>query len=157
MLRDIAILTGGEVITDELGLDLKEVELEQLGRARQVKVEKENTIIVDGAGDKALRAIDSEVETSPLVVREIKCVNSSIPLFFAFEDEVALLVCANAVEGEDAEPEYLTDPELIHDVFESRVDLVVDGGMGENEPSTVVDCSGGGFEVIRYGKGEIDI
>ena len=52
MLRDIAILTGGEVITDELGLDLKEVELEQLGRARQVKVEKENTIIVDGAGDK---------------------------------------------------------------------------------------------------------
>ena len=57
------------------------------------------------------------------------------------------------VEGEDAEPEYLTDPELIHDVFESRVDLVVDGGMGENEPSTVVDCSGGGFEVIRRGKG----
>ena len=57
------------------------------------------------------------------------------------------------VEGEDAELEYLTDPELIHDVFESRVDLVVDGGMGENEPSTVVDCSGGGFEVIRRGKG----
>ncbi|MBQ9267098.1 MAG: chaperonin GroEL [Clostridia bacterium] len=52
MLQDIAILTGGEVITDELGLDLKEVQLEQLGRARQVKVEKENTIIVDGAGDK---------------------------------------------------------------------------------------------------------
>ena len=52
MLRDIAILTGGEVITDELGLDLKEVTLEQLGRARQVKVQKDTTIIVDGAGDK---------------------------------------------------------------------------------------------------------
>ncbi len=51
MLRDIAILTGGEVITDELGLDLKETTLYQLGRARQVKVNKENTIIVDGAGD----------------------------------------------------------------------------------------------------------
>lgn len=56
MLRDIAILTGGEVITEELGLELKEVELDQLGKARQVKVEKDNTIIVDGAGDKTLLA-----------------------------------------------------------------------------------------------------
>ncbi|MBQ8299956.1 MAG: chaperonin GroEL [Clostridia bacterium] len=56
MLRDIAILTGGEVITDELGLELKEVELHQLGRARQVKVEKDNTIIVDGAGSTELLA-----------------------------------------------------------------------------------------------------
>ncbi|OQB15659.1 MAG: 60 kDa chaperonin [Firmicutes bacterium ADurb.Bin193] len=52
MLQDIAILTGGEVISDELGLDLKETKLDQLGRAHQVKVQKENTIIVDGAGDK---------------------------------------------------------------------------------------------------------
>ncbi len=51
MLRDIAILTGGEVITDELGLDLKEATLAQLGQARQVKITKENTIIVGGAGD----------------------------------------------------------------------------------------------------------
>ncbi len=51
MLKDIAILTGGEVIADELGLDLKETQLSQLGRARQVKIQKENTIIVDGAGD----------------------------------------------------------------------------------------------------------
>ncbi len=52
MLRDIAILTGGTVITDELGLDLKETTVDQLGRARQVKITKENTIIVDGAGDQ---------------------------------------------------------------------------------------------------------
>ncbi len=51
MLRDIAILTGGEVISEELGLDLKETQLFQLGKARQIKVTKENTIIVDGAGD----------------------------------------------------------------------------------------------------------
>ncbi|MBE6871550.1 MAG: chaperonin GroEL [Ruminococcaceae bacterium] len=50
MLRDIAILTGGEVISDELGLDLKETTMAQLGRARQVKVQKENTIIVGGNG-----------------------------------------------------------------------------------------------------------
>ncbi len=52
MLQDIAILTGGEVITEELGLDLKDTQISQLGRARQVKVMKENTIIVDGAGSK---------------------------------------------------------------------------------------------------------
>lgn len=53
MLRDIAILTGGEVITEELGLELKDATMQQLGRARQVVIQKENTIIVDGCGDKA--------------------------------------------------------------------------------------------------------
>ncbi len=52
MLQDIAILTGGTVISDELGLDLKEATMAQLGRAKSVKVQKENTIIVDGEGDK---------------------------------------------------------------------------------------------------------
>ena len=52
MLRDIAILTGGEVITSDLGLELADATMAQLGTARQVKIEKENTIIVDGAGDK---------------------------------------------------------------------------------------------------------
>ena len=53
MLEDIAVLTGGEVITSDLGLELKDTTIEQLGRAKQVKIQKENTIIVDGAGDKA--------------------------------------------------------------------------------------------------------
>ena len=52
MLEDIAILTGGTVISDEVGLDLKETTLDQLGRAKSVKVQKENTVIVDGAGDQ---------------------------------------------------------------------------------------------------------
>ena len=52
MLQDIATLTGAEVITSDLGLELKDTTIEQLGRAKQVKVQKENTIIVDGAGDK---------------------------------------------------------------------------------------------------------
>ena len=52
MLQDIAILTGGEVITSDLALELKDTTIEQLGRARQIKVQKENTIIVDGMGDK---------------------------------------------------------------------------------------------------------
>ena len=56
MLGDLAVLTGGEVITSDLGLELKDVTIEQLGRAKQVKIQKENTIIVDGAGDKQLIA-----------------------------------------------------------------------------------------------------
>ncbi len=52
MLKDIAILTGGTVISEELGLDLKDTTMDQLGRAKSVKVQKENTIIVDGCGDK---------------------------------------------------------------------------------------------------------
>ena len=59
MLEDIAILTGGKVITEELGLDLKEVTLDDLGRAKSVRVEKENTIIVDGAGEAS--AIEGRV------------------------------------------------------------------------------------------------
>ncbi|MBE6619417.1 MAG: chaperonin GroEL [Ruminococcaceae bacterium] len=69
MLRDIAILTGGEVITDELGLDIKETSIMQLGHARQVKVNKENTIIVGGDGDSAeikarVAQIKSAIETT---------------------------------------------------------------------------------------------
>ena len=69
MLRDIAILTGGEVISSEIGLELKDASIEMLGRARQVKITKENTVIVDGAGDtneiKARVAqIKSAIETT---------------------------------------------------------------------------------------------
>ena len=65
MLRDIAILTGGTVITEELGLELKETTLDQLGRARQIKVTKENTIIVDGAGDSGeIKARVGQIRTA---------------------------------------------------------------------------------------------
>ncbi len=69
MLQDIATLTGGQVITADLGLELKDTTMEQLGSARQVKVQKENTIIVDGAGDsEAIKArvaqIRAQIETT---------------------------------------------------------------------------------------------
>ena len=63
MLKDIAILTGGTVISEELGLELKDTTMEQLGRAKSVKVQKENTIIVDGCGDK------SEIEARVAQIR----------------------------------------------------------------------------------------
>ena len=69
MLQDIAILTGGQVITEELGLELKDADVSMLGRAKQVKISKELTIIVDGAGEKAaiedrVKVIKGEIENS---------------------------------------------------------------------------------------------
>jgi chaperonin GroEL len=69
MLEDIAILTGGQVISDELGLDLKETDLSQLGRAKSVKVQKETTVIVDGMGQKEaiegrVKQIRDQIETT---------------------------------------------------------------------------------------------
>lgn len=68
MLEDIAILTGGQVISEELGLDLKEAAMEQLGRAKSVKVQKENTIIVDGMGEKD--AIDKRIAQIKMQIEE---------------------------------------------------------------------------------------
>ena len=67
MLQDIAILTGGQVITEELGLELKEATIDMLGSARQVKVDKENTVIVEGAGDPSeikarIQSIRAQIE-----------------------------------------------------------------------------------------------
>ena len=69
MLQDIAILTGGQVISEEIGLDLKEASLDMLGRAKQIKITKENTIIVDGYGDKGaiadrINQIKAQLETT---------------------------------------------------------------------------------------------
>ena len=68
MLEDIAILTGGEVITSDLGLELKDTDISQLGRAKQVKVQKENTIIVDGAGQK--EKIDARIKQIRVALEE---------------------------------------------------------------------------------------
>lgn len=59
--------------------------------------------------------------------------------------------------GEEVETEFLTDPELIHESFGHQVDAVVDGGIGDDEPSTLVDCSNGNFEILRQGKGFLQI
>ncbi len=65
MLKDIAILTGGEVITSELGLELSDTQISQLGQAKQVVIQKENTIIVDGAGDKdAIKSRVNQIRTA---------------------------------------------------------------------------------------------
>lgn len=76
----------------------------------------------------------------------------------AIIEEVGCPLIATSVRpiGEDDEPENYTDPELIHERFGTRVDMVVDGGIADAEPSTVVDCSDG-IEVVRQGKGELNL
>lgn len=65
-------------------------------------------------------------------------------------------IISTSIHDEDEIIEYSTDPELIHEKFEDHVDLVIDGGYGENVPSTVIDCTEGGFEIIRQGKGVLE-
>ena len=66
------------------------------------------------------------------------------------------LLSSSVHDVEDDVTEYITDPELIHERYGNVVDAVIDGGYGDNQPSTVIDCTTDDFEVIREGKGEIN-
>lgn len=65
-------------------------------------------------------------------------------------------ILSTSIHDEDEIMEYSTDPELIFEKYEGRVDMVIDGGYGENIPSTVVDCTTGEFEILRQGKGILE-
>lgn len=65
-------------------------------------------------------------------------------------------ILSTSIRDEDEIIEYSTDPELIHEKYEELIDLMIDGGYGDNEPSTIVDCSAGEFEIIRQGKGILE-
>jgi tRNA A37 threonylcarbamoyladenosine synthetase subunit TsaC/SUA5/YrdC len=65
-------------------------------------------------------------------------------------------ILSTSIKDDDELIEYSTDPELIHEKYADQVDLVIDGGYGDNEASTVVDCTMGDFEVIREGKGILE-
>ena len=65
-------------------------------------------------------------------------------------------ILSTSVHDEDDIIEYTTDPELIYEKFEKHVDIVIDGGYGDNNPSTVVNCTNGEFEILRQGKGELE-
>lgn len=64
-------------------------------------------------------------------------------------------IVSTSIHDDDAIIEYATDPELIHEKYGDLVDLVIDGGYGENIPSTIVDCTGSSFEILRQGKGDL--
>jgi tRNA threonylcarbamoyl adenosine modification protein (Sua5/YciO/YrdC/YwlC family) len=64
---------------------------------------------------------------------------------------------STSVHDDDEILEYITDPELIHEKYENKVDIVIDGGYGKNEASTIIDCTGNEAEVIREGIGSLDV
>jgi tRNA threonylcarbamoyl adenosine modification protein (Sua5/YciO/YrdC/YwlC family) len=64
-------------------------------------------------------------------------------------------ITSTSIHDEDEIIEYTTDPELIYEKFEKLVDIVIDGGFGDNEPSTIIDCTGGEIVVLREGKGKL--
>ena len=66
-------------------------------------------------------------------------------------------ILSTSVKDDDEVIEYTTDPELIYERYGDLVDIVIDGGYGDNTPSTVVDCTGGGIEVVREGKGDVSL
>ena len=88
MLEDIAILTGGTVISSDLGLELKDATIDQLGRAKSVKVEKENTVIVDGLGDK--KALASRVAQIKKQIEETKSDFDRVARAVGTDDPVAV-------------------------------------------------------------------
>ena len=66
-------------------------------------------------------------------------------------------ILSTSIHDDDEIMEYSTDPELIYEKYKDQVDLVIDGGYGDTTPSTVVDCTTGDFEIIREGKGELEL
>jgi tRNA threonylcarbamoyl adenosine modification protein (Sua5/YciO/YrdC/YwlC family) len=66
-------------------------------------------------------------------------------------------IISTSIRDEDEIKEYSTDPELIYEKFKDLVDIVIDGGYGDNEPSTVIDCTTGEFDIIREGKGDLSL
>lgn len=66
-------------------------------------------------------------------------------------------ILSSSIKNEDEVLEYITDPELIYETYGDLVDIVIDGGYGDNIPSTVIDCTNDEIEIIREGKGELDL
>lgn len=96
----------------------------------------------------------------PKIYKNKKTVGIRVPDNNIIREIVALLgnpVLSTSVKDEDEEMEYITDPELIHEKWGHIADIVIDGGTGGTEASTVVDCSSGESEIIRQGKGMLNL
>ena len=79
------------------------------------------------------------------------------PIILEIVRQLGHPILSTSVKDEDEIIEYTTDPELIYERFDNMVDIVIDGGYGDNTPSTVVDCTSGEIEIIREGKGDVNL
>lgn len=101
------------------------------------------------ANNKVPKLFQSKKKTIGLRIPDNNIISSII-------EELGHPILTTSIRDEDQVVEYITDPELIEEKYGHAVDLVIDGGYGDNEPSTVIDCTKGNFEVIRQGKGIIE-
>ena len=83
----------------------------------------------------------------------IRVPDNAIPIEIVKELDSPLF--STSLKSNDEILEYITDPELIYEEYENLVDMVIDGGYGNNQPTTIVDCTGNEFEIVREGKGEL--
>lgn len=96
----------------------------------------------------------------PNVFKKKKTVGIRVPknnICNAIVKELGNPIVSTSIRDEDEVIEYTTDPELIHEKWDNLVDIVIDGGYGDNVPSTVIDLTGGAPEVVREGKGSLEI
>lgn len=94
-----------------------------------------------------------------VMMNKRKSIGIRIPdnfIVMSIVEELGNPLLTTSVKAEDDIVEYLTDPELINELYEKKVDLVIDGGYGQNVASTVVDCTGDTIEIIRQGIGELE-
>lgn len=94
-----------------------------------------------------------------VMMNKRKSIGIRIPdnfIVMSIVEELGNPLLTTSVKAEDDIVEYLTDPELINELYEKKVDLVIDGGYGQNVASTVVDCTGDNIEIIRQGIGELE-
>lgn len=94
-----------------------------------------------------------------VMMNKRKSIGIRIPdnfIVMSIVEELGNPLLTTSVKAEDDIVEYLTDPELINELYEKKVDLVIDGGFGQNVASTVVDCTGDTIEIIRQGIGELE-
>lgn len=92
----------------------------------------------------------------PKIYKKRKAVGIRVPdnnIIRTVVQQLGNPILSTSVKDDDSELEYITHPELIHEKWENQVDIVIDGGIGEIEPSTIVDCTSGEPEIIREGKG----
>ena len=95
---------------------------------------------------KSRREVGLRIPDNPIALELVRTLGNPL-----------LTMSVHAPASDNEEPEYLTDPELIHEKFDGRVDLVIDGGIGRAEGSTVVDCTASPFTILRQGRGVIDL
>ena len=106
------------------------------------------TFILD-ANNKVPKLFQSKKKTIGIRIPDNNIITTIV-------EELGQPILTTSIRDDDEVIEYTTDPELIYEKYGSAVDLVIDGGYGDNEASTVIDCTNGNFEIIRQGKGIIE-